>query len=177
MRIIKGWLRLGEPVALNVVNEYVSLYTKDQLQLVPQERPWGFTEEAEVLNGRLVRLASSPAAPPRRIDTHTPARLRIRTPPAPARPVPSAAATLTAQPFSRPTLSSRPLPPLQGDDGDHHLRRAHGGPHAQGDRRHVPRRAAGAPQLGPLYRSTFARSFVLVHVARIRLHAMAKLGV
>jgi len=72
-RIIKGWLRLGEPVALNVVNEYVSLYTKDQLQLVPQERPWGFTEEAEVLNGRLVRLASSPAAPPRRIHTHTPA--------------------------------------------------------------------------------------------------------
>ena len=71
MRIIKGWLRLGEPVALNVVNEYVSLYTKDQLQLVPQERPWGFTEEAEVLNGRLVRLASSPAAPPRRTDTHT----------------------------------------------------------------------------------------------------------
>ena len=68
-----GWPRLGEPVALNVVNEYVSLYTKDQLQLVPQERPWGFTEEAEVLNGRLVRLASSPAAPPRRIDTHTPA--------------------------------------------------------------------------------------------------------
>ncbi|EOD09972.1 putative ferrochelatase [Emiliania huxleyi CCMP1516] len=47
----------GEPVALNVVNEYVSLYTKDQLQLVPQERPWGFTEEAEVLNGRLAMTA------------------------------------------------------------------------------------------------------------------------
>lgn len=31
-----------------MVNEYVTLYTKDQLQLVPQERPWGFTETAEV---------------------------------------------------------------------------------------------------------------------------------
>jgi len=47
----------GEPVALNVVNEYVTLYTKDQLQLVPQERPWGFTEQAEVVNGRLAMAA------------------------------------------------------------------------------------------------------------------------
>eukprot|EP00966_Prymnesium_polylepis_P075470 1750475-Prymnesium_polylepis.1 len=27
------------------VNEYTSLYTKDQLQLVPQEQPWGLTEQ------------------------------------------------------------------------------------------------------------------------------------
>jgi len=47
----------GNPVALNIVNEYVTLYTKDQLQLVPQEQPWGFTEQAEVINGRLAMLA------------------------------------------------------------------------------------------------------------------------
>ena len=40
-----------------MVNEYVTLYTKDQLQLVPQERPWGFTEQAEVVNGRLAMAA------------------------------------------------------------------------------------------------------------------------
>ena len=38
----------GNPVALNLVNEYVSLYTKDQLQLVPQEQPWGFTEQVSL---------------------------------------------------------------------------------------------------------------------------------
>ena len=32
---------------------YTRLYTKDQLQLVPQERPWGFTEQAELINGRV----------------------------------------------------------------------------------------------------------------------------
>merc|ERR1719345_570057 len=32
----------GNPVSLNMVNEYTELYTKDKLQLVPQERPWGF---------------------------------------------------------------------------------------------------------------------------------------
>ena len=47
----------GNPVALNVVNEYVTLYTKDELQLVPQERPWGFTEQAEVVNGRIAMAA------------------------------------------------------------------------------------------------------------------------
>jgi len=47
----------GNPVTLNVVNEYVTLYTKDELQLVPQERPWGFTEQAEVVNGRLAMAA------------------------------------------------------------------------------------------------------------------------
>ena len=31
---------------------YTRLYTKDQLQLVPQESPWGFTEDAELINGR-----------------------------------------------------------------------------------------------------------------------------
>ena len=36
---------------------YVTLYTKDELQLVPQEQPWGFTEQAEVVNGRLAMLA------------------------------------------------------------------------------------------------------------------------
>ena len=36
---------------------YTRLYTKDQLQLVPQERPWGFTEQAEVVNGRLAMAA------------------------------------------------------------------------------------------------------------------------
>jgi ferrochelatase len=43
----------GNPVSLNMVNEYTDLYTKDKLQLVPQERPWGFTEQAELINGRL----------------------------------------------------------------------------------------------------------------------------
>jgi len=43
----------GTPVSLNMVNEYTRLYTKDQLQLVPQEQSWGFTEQAELLNGRL----------------------------------------------------------------------------------------------------------------------------
>ena len=47
----------GEPVSLNMVNEYTRLYTKDQLQLVPQERPWGFTEQAELINGRLAMAA------------------------------------------------------------------------------------------------------------------------
>ena len=36
-----------------MVNEYTDLYTKDKLQLVPQERPWGFTEQAEIINGRI----------------------------------------------------------------------------------------------------------------------------
>ena len=36
---------------------YTRLYTKDQLQLVPQERPWGFTEQAEVINGRVAMAA------------------------------------------------------------------------------------------------------------------------
>jgi len=47
----------GEPVSLNMVNEYTSLYTKDQLQLVPQEQPWGLTEQAELVNGRLAMAA------------------------------------------------------------------------------------------------------------------------
>ena len=47
----------GNPVSLNMVNEYTRLYTKDQLQLVPQESPWGFTEKAEVINGRIAMLA------------------------------------------------------------------------------------------------------------------------
>ena len=70
----------GNPVSLSIVNEcadgatifrrnsvsdpppprprrYTRLYTKDQLQLVPQERPWGFTEQAEVVNGRLAMAA------------------------------------------------------------------------------------------------------------------------
>mmetsp|Transcript_11380 Transcript_11380/g.19105 ORF Transcript_11380/g.19105 Transcript_11380/m.19105 type:complete len:477 (+) Transcript_11380:28-1458(+) len=47
----------GTPVALNMVNEYVTLYTKDELQLVPQEQPWGFSEQAEVVNGRLAMAA------------------------------------------------------------------------------------------------------------------------
>ena len=42
----------GNPVSLNMVNEYTRLYTKDQLQLVPQERVWGLTEQAEIINGR-----------------------------------------------------------------------------------------------------------------------------
>ncbi|KAL3912115.1 MAG: hypothetical protein SGPRY_008447, partial [Prymnesium sp.] len=29
----------------------------DQLQLVPQEQPWGFTKQAEVVNGRLAMAA------------------------------------------------------------------------------------------------------------------------
>ena len=36
----------GNPVSLNMVNEYTELYVKDKLQLVPQERPWGFTDQA-----------------------------------------------------------------------------------------------------------------------------------
>jgi len=51
----------GNPVSLNMVNEYTRLYTKDQLQLVPQEQPWGFTEQAEVLNGRIAMLAITAA--------------------------------------------------------------------------------------------------------------------
>ena len=47
----------GNPVSLNMVNEYTRLYTKDQLQLVPQERPWGFTEQAELINGRIAMLS------------------------------------------------------------------------------------------------------------------------
>ena len=35
----------GNPVSLNMVNEYTRLYAKDELQLVPQEQPWGFTEQ------------------------------------------------------------------------------------------------------------------------------------
>jgi len=38
----------GNPVSLNMVNEYTDLYTKDKLQLVPQERPWGFTEQVPI---------------------------------------------------------------------------------------------------------------------------------
>lgn len=33
------------------------LYTKDQLQLVPQEQSWGFTEQAELINGRIAMAA------------------------------------------------------------------------------------------------------------------------
>ena len=44
-----------------MVNEYTRLYTKDQLQLVPQEQPWGFTEQAEVFNGRIAMLAITAA--------------------------------------------------------------------------------------------------------------------
>ena len=47
----------GNPVSLNMVNEYTELYTKDKLQLVPQERPWGFTEQAELINGRIAMAA------------------------------------------------------------------------------------------------------------------------
>jgi ferrochelatase len=47
----------GEAVTLNMVNEYTRLYTKDQLKLVPQERPWGFTEQAELINGRIAMAA------------------------------------------------------------------------------------------------------------------------
>lgn len=47
----------GNPVSLNMVNEYTRLYTKDQLQLVPQERPWGFTEQAEIINGRIAMFS------------------------------------------------------------------------------------------------------------------------
>jgi len=50
-------INAGNPVSLNMVNEYTRLYTKDQLQLVPQEQPWGFTEQAEVVNGRLAMAA------------------------------------------------------------------------------------------------------------------------
>ena len=46
-------INMGEPVSLNMVNEYTRLYTKDQLKLVPQEQPWGFTEQAELINGRI----------------------------------------------------------------------------------------------------------------------------
>eukprot|EP00965_Chrysotila_dentata_P043719 1453722-Pleurochrysis_carterae.AAC.2 len=56
-RVSMQQINEGEPVALNVVNEYVTLYTKDQLQLVPQERPWGFTEQAELVNGRIAMAA------------------------------------------------------------------------------------------------------------------------
>ena len=51
----------GNPVSLNMVNEYTRLYTKDQLQLVPQESPWGFTEDAEIINGRIAMLALTAA--------------------------------------------------------------------------------------------------------------------
>jgi len=54
-------INLGNPVALNMVNEYTRLYTKDQLQLVPQERPWGFTEQAEIINGRIAMAAITTA--------------------------------------------------------------------------------------------------------------------
>ena len=47
----------GNPVSLNMVNEYTRLYTKDQLQLVPQERVWGLTEQAEIINGRVAMSA------------------------------------------------------------------------------------------------------------------------
>jgi len=47
----------GVPTSLNMVNEYTTLYAKDQLQLVPQEQPWGLTEQAEVINGRLAMAA------------------------------------------------------------------------------------------------------------------------
>jgi len=50
-------INAGTPVALNMVNEYTRLYTKDQLQLVPQEQPWGFTQEAEIINGRIAMTA------------------------------------------------------------------------------------------------------------------------
>jgi len=50
-------INAGTPVALNMVNEYTRLYTKDQLQLVPQEQPWGFTEQAEIINGRIAMTA------------------------------------------------------------------------------------------------------------------------
>lgn len=52
----------GSPVSLNMVNEYTRLYTKDQLQLVPQERPWGFTEQAEIINGRIAMASIVTAA-------------------------------------------------------------------------------------------------------------------
>ena len=53
-------------MALNLVNEYVSLYTKDQLQLVPQEQPWGFTEQvgrpsAQTCRGLTMALPPRPA--------------------------------------------------------------------------------------------------------------------
>jgi ferrochelatase len=51
----------GNPVSLNMVNEYTDLYTKDKLQLVPQERPWGFTEQAEIINGRIAMAAVTTA--------------------------------------------------------------------------------------------------------------------
>jgi ferrochelatase len=51
----------GNPVSLNMVNEYTRLYTKDQLQLVPQESPWGFTENAEIINGRIAMAAVTAA--------------------------------------------------------------------------------------------------------------------
>lgn len=51
----------GNPVSLNMVNEYTELYTKDKLQLVPQERPWGFTEQAEIINGRIAMAAVTTA--------------------------------------------------------------------------------------------------------------------
>ena len=51
----------GNPVSLNMVNEYTDLYTKDKLQLVPQERPWGFTEQAEIINGRIAMAAITAA--------------------------------------------------------------------------------------------------------------------
>ena len=41
---------------------YTRLYTKDQLQLVPQERPWGFTEQAELINGRIAMVAITAAS-------------------------------------------------------------------------------------------------------------------
>jgi len=51
----------GNPVSLNMVNEYTDLYTKDKLQLVPQERAWGFTEQAEIINGRIAMAAVTTA--------------------------------------------------------------------------------------------------------------------
>ena len=52
---ISGAFRLTARLAR--LPRYTRLYTKDQLQLVPQERPWGFTEQAEVVNGRLAMAA------------------------------------------------------------------------------------------------------------------------
>jgi hypothetical protein len=52
----------GEPVCLNMVNEYTRLYAKDELRFVPQEQPWGFTEAAERLNGRLAMMSITVAA-------------------------------------------------------------------------------------------------------------------
>ena len=42
-----------------MVNEYTRLYAKDELRFVPQEQPWGFTEAAERLNGRLAMMINT----------------------------------------------------------------------------------------------------------------------